>query len=51
MKANVWLKKKIVIYIGGNPEKGENPVITLEMDNMQAQFDTDKNAVIIFESK
>lgn len=39
------------MYIGGNPEKNESPILTLELDNPQIQFDTDKNIIVVFESK
>jgi hypothetical protein len=51
MKTNIWLKKKITVYIGGDPEKSQPPIITLEMDNPQIQFDTDKYTMVIFETK
>jgi hypothetical protein len=51
MKVNIWQKKKVVIYMGGDPEKNEAPVITLELEHPQIKFDTDKNTVLIFETK
>ena len=51
MKVNVWQKKKVTIYIGGDPEKNESPVITLEMDQPQIKFDADKNVMLLFETK
>ena len=50
MKTTIWLKKNIVIYIGGNPEKGEPPVITLDVKEPQITFDTNKSSVQISES-
>jgi hypothetical protein len=51
MKVNIWEKKRITIFIGGDPEKNEAPIITLEMDNPQIKFDTDKNTIVIHETR
>jgi hypothetical protein len=51
MKTTVWQRKKVTMFIGGDPAKNETPTITLELDNPQIQFDSDKNVIIIFESK
>jgi hypothetical protein len=51
MKTTVWQKKKVVIYIGGNPASGQVPEITIELDNPQIQFDSDNNSMIITETK
>ena len=51
MKATIWRKEKTTVYIGGDPEKGEAPVFTLEMESPQIQFDTNKNVITIKETK
>ncbi len=51
MKVTVWEKKNVVIYIGGDPEKNIPPVITLEMVDPQIAWDTNKNVMIIKETK
>jgi hypothetical protein len=51
MKANIWLKKNIVIYIGGDPEKNIPPVFTLELENPQITFDADSDKVTITETR
>lgn len=51
MKTTVWQKKKIVIYIGGDPSKGQAPEVTVELDNPQVRFDTDSDTIIIAETK
>jgi hypothetical protein len=51
MKTTVWAKKKVTVYIGGDPAKNQAPEITIEMENPQFQFDTDKNTIIIFETR
>jgi hypothetical protein len=37
--------------MGGNPAKNEAPVLTLELDNPQIQFDSNTNTIIIFENQ
>uniref|UniRef100_A0A6M3KQS6 Uncharacterized protein n=1 Tax=viral metagenome TaxID=1070528 RepID=A0A6M3KQS6_9ZZZZ len=51
MKTNIWLKKNIVIFIGGDPEKNKPPIITLELTNPQIVFDADSDKIIITETK
>jgi len=51
MKTTVWQKKKIVIYIGGDPAKNQPPEITVELESPQVQFDSDKNIIIIAETR
>jgi len=51
MKTTIWKQEKIVIYIGGDPSKGQIPEITIELDNPQIRFDSDNNTVIIAETK
>ncbi len=51
MKTTIWEKKKIIVYIGGDPAKNQAPEITIEMENPQIQFDSDKNIMIITETK
>ena len=51
MKYTIWQKKAVVIYIGGDPAKGEAPEITLEIEQPQFQFDSDKPIVTIVEAK
>lgn len=51
MKTTIWRKTKVTVYIGGDPAKNQAPEITLELENPQIQMDTDKNTIIIFETK
>lgn len=52
MKANIWMaKKKVTLYIGGDPLKNEPPLFTIEIDNPQIAFDSDKYTVQITETK
>ena len=51
MKTTVWQKKKVVIYVGGDPSKGQVPDLTIEIDNPQIQLDSNNNIIIITETK
>ena len=51
MKITLWQKKKGVMYIGGDPSKNEPPIITVELESPQIQLDTDKNIIIVIETK
>lgn len=51
MKTTIWQKKKVTIYIGGDPEKNQPPEITLEMDNPQISYDSNKNTMLIVETR
>lgn len=48
----VWLKQaNVALYIGGNPEKGQAPVITMTVEKPQILFDPEKNTITIIETK
>lgn len=51
MKTNIWKKDKATIFIGGDPAKGQTPEITLEMDKPQILIDSEKNIIVIVETK
>jgi hypothetical protein len=51
MDVNIWQKKKIIIYIGGDPEKNQPPIFTIEIESPQIKFDTNKNVLTIIETK
>lgn len=52
MKTTIWEKgKKITIFIGGDPEKGAAPKITIEIDGPQIQLDSNKGVITILETK
>lgn len=51
MKTTVWENRNIVIYLGGDPEKGEKPEITIEINEPQIMIDSYKNIIIIKEKK
>jgi hypothetical protein len=52
MKAfTVWLKQQAVtLYIGGDPSKGQAPVITVVVQKPQILIDPEKNTVTIIET-
>jgi hypothetical protein len=51
MKTNIWKKEKVTIFIGGDPAKGQVPEITLEMDRPQIMIDSEKNIIVLVETK
>jgi len=51
MKVNIWQKRQVTIYVGGDPEKGLPPEITIELKEPQISFDTDKYVITIVETK
>lgn len=51
MKTTVWIKRKIVIFIGGDPVKGQAPELTLDMNNPQILVDHDTGKITIIETK
>ena len=51
MKTTVWEKRNIVIYVGGDIEKGKPPEITIEIKDPQVQFDSFKNTIYIKETE
>lgn len=53
MKAfTVWLKQTTVtLYVGGNPEKGQAPIITATVEKPQIIVDPQNNTITIVETK
>jgi len=52
MKLNIWLKSdKVTLYIGGDPEKNQAPVVTAELQNPQILIEPDKYLIKIVETK
>lgn len=52
MKFTVWVKvEKTSIFIGGDPSKGQAPVITGELKNPQILVDMEKGTITIVETK
>ncbi len=50
MKTTVWIKKKMVIFAGGDPNKGQHPELTVEVNNPQILVDTEKGQIVILET-
>jgi hypothetical protein len=52
MKTTAWLKVSgVTLYVGGNPEQGKAPVLTIVLEKPQVLFDHDKNTITIIETK
>jgi hypothetical protein len=51
MKTTVWKKNIVTIYVGGDPAKGQIPELTIELNNPQILTDSDKNVMVIVETK
>jgi hypothetical protein len=51
MKTTVWVKRNVVIYIGGDSEKNIPPLITLELKDPQIIFDEHDGKIKIIETK
>jgi len=50
MNFNVFVNKETALFIGGNPAKGQIPVITTTLKNPQILVDTDKGTIVIIET-
>ncbi len=52
MKLTVWLKgERVTVFMGGDPEKNQAPVVTAELKDPQFLIEPDKHLVIIKETK
>ena len=50
MNLNIWVKRKTTLFIGGDPSKGQAPVVTTELENPQLLIDTEKGVITIIET-
>lgn len=51
MKVTIWLRgDKTTLYVGGDPEKGKAPVVTVELKDPQILIEPDKYLIIIKET-
>jgi len=50
MELNIWVKKRTTLFIGGDPSKGQAPVVTAEMENPQLLINTDTGVITIVET-
>jgi hypothetical protein len=51
MKTTVWIKRNVVIFIGGDEEKNVPPLLTIEMVAPQIIFDEHDGKIKIIETK
>jgi hypothetical protein len=51
VQITVWLKANATLYLGGDPAKGTQPVITATLVKPQVLVDPEKNTVVIMETK
>lgn len=49
MQTTIWLRKRMSIFMGGDPNKGENPEITIDVKDPQIMIDPEKGQIIIKE--
>jgi len=49
MKTTIWLRRKMTIFAGGDPNKGEAPELTIELNHPQIMVDPEKGIIIIKE--
>ncbi len=50
MDVNIWLKGKVALFIGGDPKKGQAPVVTINLDSPQILVDKDGSSITILET-
>jgi hypothetical protein len=51
MQITLWMKEGAVIYMGGDPKKGQKPVVTATLDKPQIAMDEATNTIVITETK
>lgn len=52
MIINLWLKSdKVTLYLGGDPDKGQPPIVTAELKAPQIIVEPDRYKVTIIETK
>ena len=51
MEITVWLNDQSKIFVGGNPIKGEKPLMTVQAKSPQILISQEKNTVTIIETK
>ena len=46
-----WLKVAgVMLYLGGSPDKGQPPIVTVKLDKPQVIVDPAKNTITIIET-
>ena len=51
MQLNIMMKDGAVLFIGGDPAKGQAPLITAQVGKPQILIDQEKNTIVIIETK
>ena len=51
MQLNIWLKENAKLYVGGDPTKGTQPLVTTTIQKPQVLVDQEKNTITIIETK
>jgi hypothetical protein len=51
MQITLWLGEGTVIYMGGDPKKGQKPLVTVNADKPQIMVDEENKTVTIMETK
>ena len=51
MQLTIMMKEGAVMFIGGDPAKGQAPLITAQVNKPQILIDQEKNTVVIIETK
>ena len=52
MEITNWIKAPgVMLYIGGNPEKGVAPIVTIPLNKPQVIVDSNKKTITIIESE
>lgn len=50
MELTIWLKDNAKIFIGGDPEKGQKPLITVGAKQPQILISEERNKIVIVET-
>ena len=49
MQYTIWFKKPTAIFVGGDPAKGQAPILTINAKQAQVLVDPDKGTITILE--
>lgn len=52
MQITNWLKApNVILYVGGNPEQGSAPLVTIPLNKPQVIVDSNKKTITIIETE
>lgn len=52
MQVTNWIKApNVMLYVGGDPEKGVAPIVTIPLNKPQVIVDSNKKTITIIESE